>query len=74
MSRLSDILGRASSDHHSLSGTYVDASGVSLLSGGGTLVLETHDSVRVAAMQTRNVAEVLSSDLWTRRTGPHDGQ
>ncbi|EIN11524.1 glycoside hydrolase family 43 protein [Punctularia strigosozonata HHB-11173 SS5] len=29
----------------SVSGTYTDASGVSLLSGGGTLVLETHDSI-----------------------------
>ena len=29
----------------SVAGTYVDKSGVSLLSGGGTLVLGTHDSV-----------------------------
>ena len=71
---LCNTLGYGPSDHHSLSGTYVDASGVSLLSGGGTLVLETHDSVSVAAMQTRNVAEIRSLDLWTRRAGPHDGQ
>ena len=74
MSYLCNTLGRGRTDRHSLSGTYVDASGVSLLSGGGTLVLETHDSVSVAAMLTRNVAEVLSPDLWTRRAGPHDGQ
>ncbi len=30
----------------SVSGTYYDADGVSLLEGGGTLVLETHDAVQ----------------------------
>ncbi|KAJ6620729.1 glycoside hydrolase family 43 protein [Mycena sp. CBHHK59/15] len=34
-------VGRSSS----VSGPYLDASGVSLLNGGGTLVLETHDSI-----------------------------
>lgn len=32
--------------HYSMSSGFVDADGVSLLSGGGTLVLETHDAVR----------------------------
>lgn len=56
----------------SLSGTYVDASGVSLLSGGGTLVLETHDSVRVSIRRDTRCID-LCADLRTGWTGCHDG-
>lgn len=42
-------VGRATS----VAGPYVDASGVSLLNGGGTLVLASHDSVRSSALPLR---------------------
>lgn len=57
--------------HYSMSSGFVDADGVSLLSGGGTLVLETHDAVRYQLME-RYEAYLFLTDLRSRRTRCHD--
>lgn len=60
---------------YSVAGTYYDANGVSLLESGGTLVLETHDSVSVD-YSSSFIAAFLTSriDLWTWRSRPFHRQ